>query len=64
MVLQSYSLIPSFVCHLVTRTRIVHISSLVFRPILTEFGTDNLPGPESDLAKAEFENLNWLPWKS
>ena len=27
-------------------------------------GTDNLSGPESDLAKSEFENSNRLPWKS
>ena len=35
----------------------------VSRPILTKSGTDNLSGPERELAMSEFLNLKRLPWK-
>ena len=37
---------------------------MVSRRISTKFGTDNMSGSEVGLAQAEFENSNWLPWKS
>ncbi len=38
--------------------------SVVFRPILRKFGTDNLSGSERELMVSEFLNLERFPWKS
>ncbi len=40
------------------------IYSLDFPPIWTTLHTDNLWGPERNVAKMEFENSNPSPWKS